>query len=240
MRQYWEGKKVKLAVLFSGGKDSTYALHLSKKEGHDIACLLSMIPGNPESHMFHTPNIELSAMQASAIGLPYERFETRGEKEVEVEDLKSAIAAVKGKYGIDGIVSGAIASNYQKGRIDRICLELGLVNRAPLWGAAAGEYLRRFLSDGFKTIFTAVSADGLGPEWLGRELDDASLSELEKLGEKYRLNVSLEGGEAETFVIDGPIFRKSIKVLESEKLWQGGSGILKIRKAELVASKKAF
>lgn len=231
---------MKLAVLFSGGKDSTYAAYLSKKEGHEIACLLSMIPGNPESHMFHTPNIELSALQASAIGLPYERFETRGEKEVEVEDLKRAIAVVKEKYGIEGIVSGAIASNYQKGRIDRICLELGLVNKAPLWGAVPGEYLRKFLADGFKAIFTAVSADGLGPEWLGRELDGASLSELEKLGEKYRLNVSLEGGEAETFVINGPIFKKSIIIRESEKLWQEGAGILKIRKAELVASKKAF
>lgn len=232
---------MKLAVLFSGGKDSTYAAYLSEKEGHEIACLLSMIPGNPESHMFHTPNIELSALQASAIGLPYERFETKGEKEIEVEDLKRAISAVKEKYGIGGIVSGAIASNYQKGRIDRICLELGLVNRAPLWGSAPGEYLRRFLADGFRAIFTAVSADGLGPEWLGRELDLAALLELEKIGEKYRLNVSLEGGEAETFVTDGPIFKNGwISILESEKAWQGGSGILKIRKAELVAGKKAF
>lgn len=231
---------MKLAVLFSGGKDSTYAAYLSENEGHEIACLLSMIPGNPESHMFHTPNIELSALQASAIGLPYERFETKGEKEVEVEDLKAAIAAVKEKYGIEGIVSGAIASNYQKGRIDRICLELGLVNRAPLWGSPPGAYIRRFIADGFKAIFTAVSADGLGPEWLGRELDTKALEELEKIGEKYRLNVSLEGGEAETFVIDGPIFRNgSVRILESEKVWQGGSGILKIRNAVL-AGKKAF
>lgn len=230
---------MKLAVLFSGGKDSTYSIYLAKKEGHEIACLLSMIPGNPESHMFHTPNIELTALQASAICLPYERFETKGEKEVEVEDLKSAISIVKEKYGVGGIMSGAIASNYQKGRIDRLCLELGLVNKAPLWGSAPGEYLRRFIADGFEAIFTAVSADGLGPEWLGRRLDAGALEELEKIGEKYRLNVSLEGGEAETFVTDGPIFRKSVRIVESEKLWQGGSGILKIRKAEL-AGKKLF
>lgn len=229
---------MKVAVLFSGGKDSTYSIHLAKKEGHEIACLLSMIPGNPESHMFHTPNIELSALQASAIGLPYERFETKGEKEVEVEDLKRAISTVKEKYRIEGIVSGAIASNYQKGRIDRICLELGLVNKAPLWGSLPDKYLRRFLADGFEAIFTAVSADGLGPEWLGRTLDEKALEELEKLGEKYRLNVSLEGGEAETFVTDGPTFRNGmIRILESEKVWQGGSGILKIRKAELVGKK---
>lgn len=230
---------MKVAVLFSGGKDSTYAAHLAAKAGHKLACLLSMIPGNPESHMFHTPNIELTALQASAIGLPYERFETKGEKEIEVEDLKRAISAVKEKYGIGGLVSGAIASNYQKGRIDRICLELGLENVAPLWGSVPGEYLRRFLADGFRAIFTAVSAEGLGPEWLGRALDLSALEELEKLGEKYSLNVSLEGGEAETFVFDGPIFKKCIKILESEKVWQAGSGILRIKAAELV-NKKVF
>lgn len=225
---------MKVAVLFSGGKDSTYAAYLAAKEGHTIACLLSMIPGNPESHMFHTPNIELTSLQASAIGFPYERFETKGEKEVEVEDLKSAITIVREKYGIEGLISGAIASNYQRGRIDRICLELGLANITPLWGAAPGDYLRRFLRDGFKAVFTAVSAEGLGPEWLGRELDLQALEELEKLGEKYRLNVSLEGGEAETFVLDGPLFYRSrIRILKAEKMWQSGSGVLRIKKATL-------
>lgn len=225
---------MKAVVLFSGGKDSTYAAYLAAKEGHAIACLLSMIPGNPESHMFHTPNIELTALQASAIGLPYERFETKGEKEVEVEDLKRALSALKEKYGFDGLVSGAVASNYQRGRLGRICMELGLADIAPLWGAAPGSYLRRFLRDGFKAIFTAVSAEGLGPEWLGRALDLSALEELEKLGEKYRLNVSLEGGEAETFVLDGPLFYRSrIRILKAEKMWQSGSGVLRIEKAAL-------
>lgn len=52
-----------------------------------------------------------------------------------------------------------------------------------------------------------------------------------KLLEKY---IGGKGGEYETFVLDCPIFSKRIKIIESEKIYEGNSGILEIKKVELV------
>ncbi|MBN2142324.1 hypothetical protein JW711_03250, partial [Candidatus Woesearchaeota archaeon] len=106
---------MKLAVLFSGGKDSTLALKYARDgdksgPGDSVVCLISLISKNPESFMFHTPNISLTKLQAEAIGLPLIEQETMGEKEKELEDLKRAIERAKVEFGAEGIVTGAVES----------------------------------------------------------------------------------------------------------------------------------
>ncbi|MEA3255567.1 MAG: diphthine--ammonia ligase, partial [Candidatus Altiarchaeota archaeon] len=110
---------MKLAALTSGGKDSLYAIYLAKKKGGDIKYLLSMKPQSSESYMFHHPNIELTGLQAELMEIPLITEETEGVKEEELKDLKRLISRVKDD--VDGVLTGAIASNYQRERIDKIC-----------------------------------------------------------------------------------------------------------------------
>lgn len=221
------------AVLFSGGKDSTMAAYKAMKDGWKVEYLLSMHSENPHSYMFHVPNIHLTHLLSQAMELPLIQAETPGEKEKELEDLKQAMINLK-KNGVETIFTGAIHSDYQKSRIDGLCDEIGLESIAPLWHQKPLEYMQEVVDLGFKVIITSVSAEGLDESWLGRVIDEELLEELKVLNERYGLHMAFEGGEAETLVLDGPIFKKRLKILDSEKIWDRDSGHLLIKGAELV------
>jgi diphthine-ammonia ligase len=220
---------MRIAALCSGGKDSAYALWLSIKQGHEVAYIVAMIPARGNSWMFHQSNIHLIDLFAECAGLPLVKGETSGEKESEVDDLKGTLKALD----IKGIVSGGIASNYQKRRIDEICRELGLSHLAPLWGKEQAKLLQEMIDAQFEIIFTSVSAQGLGENWLGRKLDEESLRDLIAVNQRYKVNVSGEGGEYESLVLDAPFFSKRIVVLEATRVWKGDCGHLLISKAEI-------
>lgn len=219
-----------VAALFSGGKDSTYAIYLAQQRGWDVSRLITLVPTKGESHMFHIPNIGLCAMLAEAMGIEHAAFDTMGEEEKEMEDLRKAL----GGLGVEGIITGAIASDYQATRIDRLCHELGMRSYSPLWRWKQADVLNGILSAGFKVMIVGVYADGMGKEWLGRELDAAALSELDALAAKNRMNVSGEGGEFETLVLDGPNFSQRLEIEESETVWHGTNGEYLVKKARLV------
>ena len=132
---------MKLAVLFSGGKDSTYAMYLVKKQGHEISCVISVISENKESYMFHTPSIEKTEKQAKVMGIPLLTKKTKGVKEDELKDLEEVIKTAIKKYEIKGIVTGALHSDYQSSRIQKICDELKIKCINPLWHKNEFEYL---------------------------------------------------------------------------------------------------
>ncbi len=224
---------MRLAALFSGGKDSTFAVYMALKEGHSVEVLLSMKPKSAESFMFHYPNVSLTELQAGAMEIPLHSRETLGVKEEELEDLKTALKELKKEKGIEGVVSGALASNYQKKRIDSLCAGLGLKSFAPLWGKNQKAFLKELLEKNFEVLIVAVAAKGLGEEWLGRRLDEKAVHELAELEEKFQLNPAGEGGEFESLVIDCPLFKKKLKIIEAEKSWTGAGGEYKIKKAEL-------
>src|SRR3989304_9417303 len=115
---------MKLGVLFSGGKDSTFAAWKAMQK-EKVVCLITVVSENEESYMFHTPNIALAELQAKAMDLPIVVQKTKGEKERELADLRKAIKQAKLIYNIRGIVTGAIASTYQAKRIQKICDEIG-------------------------------------------------------------------------------------------------------------------
>jgi uncharacterized protein (TIGR00290 family) len=116
---------MRLGVLFSGGKDSTLALHMAS-ETDVVACLITVVSHNKESYMFHTPNVDVTALQAEALGLPMVRVETEGQKEAELANLEDAIRQAKSQHGIEGVVTGAVESVYQASRVQRICNVLDL------------------------------------------------------------------------------------------------------------------
>lgn len=217
---------MKLAALVSGGKDSIFAMYAMKQKCHQITHILTMMPTREDSYMFHHPNVHLTAMQAELMGIPQIIGKTKGEKEKELKDLEALIAKVKGK--VDGIVTGALYSNYQKVRIDAIAKKLGLKSEAPLWNIDLKHYWNLLLENKFEVIITAVAAEGLDESWLGRKIDEKAVSELIKISEKNKINIAGEGGEFETFVLDCPLFSKRIEIIEARKVWKGNSGVYNI------------
>jgi len=208
---------MRLACLFSGGKDSTFAVWYMLSQGHGVE-LVSVLP-EPESLMFHVPNISLAPLFARAMGLPLSTVKVSHESELTA--LSSLLSSLK----VDGVVSGALASDYQKTRIERICYSLNLRSFAPLWHVSPDAYMSTLLSADFKIIFSAVASDGLGPSWLGRSLDQSAVTDLKKLP----LHLCGEGGEYETLVLDAPFFKKSLKITEAKKSWDGSSGELSVK-----------
>lgn len=225
---------MKVGCLISGGKDSWYAaFQVSKK--YELSCLITIKAKRADSYMFHVPNIDLVKKQVECTNIPLIDMPSSGVKEEELEDLKNAIELAKIQYKIEGVVAGALKSNYQKERIEKICGELGLELIAPLWGKDEDYYMHELLLSRFDTIIVGVAADGLGESWLGRKIDARTLQDLRKIKRLKRISIMGEGGEYETFVLDCPLFKKRIKVIESEKKMDGEfSGVLKIKSVEVV------
>ncbi len=221
-----------VAVLFSGGKDSTMALYYAIKEKEDVKYLLSMKSKNDESYMFHVPNIHMTDLLSEALDIPIISAQTDGIKEDELEDLKREFVNLK-SLGVEAIYTGALYSVYQKSRIERLGDEVGLKIISPYWHVDELEYMREIVSLGFKIIVCGVAAWGLDETWLGRVIDDNAIDELIRLHDKYRIDLAFEGGEAETLAIDGPIFKKKIKILKDKKEWHLDSGVYIIEDAIL-------
>lgn len=203
---------MKLAILFSGGKDSTLATYLTKKQGYEIKCLISIISKNQDSYMFHTPKIELTKEQSKLMNLPIISQETKGDKELELKDLELAIKEAIKKYQIEGIVTGAVESVYQASRVQKICDKLNIECFNPLWQKDQIELLEDILRNKFEVIITKVAAEGLTDEHIGRKLDKKLIKELIILKEKYQINPAGEGGEFETLVINCPMFKSKLKL----------------------------
>jgi len=220
---------MRVAVLVSGGKDSVLALHHILNKGYAVKCLVSMIPLRADSWMFHYPNIRLTDMLAKAVGIPLIKAETSGVKEKEVQDLKRLI----NKLDVEGVVSGAIASSYQKTRIDTVCRQLELKSVTPLWHEDPLDILKEILELNFEVVITGVYAYGFDRQWLGKKIDEDAVDALVRLNKKYQTSIVGEGGEYETLVLDAPFFKKRIKILESETIWENQGGYLSITRAKL-------
>jgi len=224
---------MKLGVLFSGGKDSVFACRMAM-EKNQVACLITLVSDNPDSYMFHTPNIRHTDLQAKAMSIPLLTWPTHGIKEEELADLSAALAAARKIYAIQGIVTGAIESVYQAARVQRICRDLGLWCYNPLWQTNQIDYLRRLLQEDFSIIVSGVYAYPFDATWLGAQLTQERIQMLERLQQKYRINPSGEGGELETFVLNGPIFGKRIEIMKASQSYANYRGQFVIEEMRLV------
>jgi ABC transporter with metal-binding/Fe-S-binding domain ATP-binding protein len=225
---------MKLAALFSGGKDSTYAIYLAKKLGHTVDVLLTLYPHSDESHLLHFPNIAFTHLQAESMKIPQliEKT-TSNDSKNESEKLNSLITLAKENYAIEGIVHGGIMSEYQKDNFSLVCKKHQLKIISPLWKKEPKSYMRELLDENFKFIISTVSSDGLNDSWLGRTLDENDLIELQKLQTIFSFNLNFEGGEAETFVLNCPLFEKPLLIQDSTTEWDGYRGRFEILEAKL-------
>jgi ABC transporter with metal-binding/Fe-S-binding domain ATP-binding protein len=216
------------ACLFSGGKDSTLALHKVINSGIKIDLLITFLSENKFSYMFHYPNAKQTSLQAEALGIKQIFIKTEGKKEEELKDLEKALV----ENNITLLITGATFSRYQADRIKAITDKHKMENIAPLWHIDPIAELNE-LSENFDVIISAVAADGLNETHLGRKIDKNLIEELKVLNKKNGINLVFEGGEAESFVLDGPLFKKRIKIIKAKKEWNGERGVFEIQEAVL-------
>ena len=229
---------MKLAALFSGGKDSTFAISCAQEMGHCIVCLITMHPKADDSVLFHYPNSWVTEYLADAMQLPLIECQVWGHsKEDEMEALEETILQAKSTYGINGIVHGGISSNYQKQAFERVCARQRIEAVAPLWNLESETYLNELIRRDFRIIIAGVSAMGLESEWLGRELDREAVAELVSLSKRCKFNLTFEGGEAETLVVDCPLYHKQLQIKTAAAYWDGQRGIFEIQDIALIEKK---
>jgi len=220
---------MRVAALFSGGKDSIYSIYITQQYGWEISHLVSLMPENINSWMFHGVNIHLTKLLSKALDIPIVYESTPGEKEKELNDLKKVLE----KLDIDGVISGAISSEYQRTRIEKICHMVGIKSFTPIWHKKQRQLLEEELQAGFKIMIVSVSTNGLDKSWLGRTIDENCIKELVSLQTRYKINIAGEGGEYETLVLDGPILKKKIVLENVEVEWKRDHGMLIVKKARL-------
>jgi ABC transporter with metal-binding/Fe-S-binding domain ATP-binding protein len=229
MRSILQRVLMKVSALFSGGKDSTYAVYLVQQQGWEVVSLLTVVPKAEDSYMFHYPNIAWTRLQAESMGIPIKYKESSGEKEKELADVEELMRG----ENVDGFVCGAIASDYQWSRLNEICHRLGKPLHAPLWRKDQVTLLEDMVHAGFRFMISGVYAQGFDEGWLGKTITDHSINELKRLRDKYRISPSGEGGEIETFVLDAPNFSKSVHIDEAQTCWAKTSGTFVIHSASL-------
>ena len=225
---------MKLACFFSGGKDSTYAIHLAKKQGHDVVCLLSIFAKSEESHLLHYPNLRWTKLQSESMNIPQLTIiSNSNETSDELIVMEKLLQNAKEQFQIDGLVHGGIKSKFQKEKFETLCLKLNLVSIAPLWETNPKEYMNQLLDSNFHFMMVTVSSDGLDEQWLGKLITQSDIEVLNNLSDKFGFNLNFEGGESETFVLDCPLFSNPIQINQFTKNWDGYRGRFEIVDAEL-------
>ncbi|MEC8874514.1 MAG: diphthine--ammonia ligase [Candidatus Thermoplasmatota archaeon] len=249
---------MRVAVLASGGKDSTYATWWALMQGWNVECLITVHVTGADSMMFQLNGAGIAALQAASAGIPWLPVLTTGVPESEISDLETSLRGdwgscnafleawpeeweepdeleiYEGPLAVDALVVGALRSDYQKTRIERMCDRLGIISFCPLWHHPAEEHMASFVNHGFDVRFASVSAEGIDGGWLGRRLDEDALSELRILSERHRFNLDGEGGEFETIVVDGPHMKRTIKCV-AEPQWDGRRGVWNVLSANISA-----
>ncbi len=214
---------MKSVALFSGGKDSFLSALIASEQGLDVSHCVTIDPAE-HSMMFHYPNTRAADLSAKLLGL--------GVKHVREERFAAELASLE-KDGVQAVISGAIASEYQKTRIERLCTELGLVSYTPLWRKRQDLVLKKVIESGMKAMVVSVSAEGLGEGDLGTTINSDFIEKMAHLNDRIGINMAGEGGEYETYVF-GLEGRGMVSIDSSNLRWQGSGGYLLIESAHFL------
>lgn len=225
-----------MAGLFSGGKDSTFAIFKTTlQKQHDLCCIVMMHPSSDDSLLFHYPTTNLLSKISNVIGVPViEHSCNVSEKNYEVRELTHLIKKAVEEFSVDGLINGCISSRFQLDIFQDICDKLNVRLVSPLWNIDSDYYYEQLLGQGFEIMITRVAALGLDSSWLGKIITKDNFSTLKKLSLKYQFNMTFEGGEAETLVLDCPLYKKRIYIKDHTITWDGIRGMFEILDIDLI------
>ena len=215
--------------MYSGGKDSTFAMYLAEQMGHEIVCLVTVRPEDRASWIFHTPNLSVVPVMAEAMGKELVTVPSDGTEEGDMDAMRKVLSGLD----IDGIVVGALWSDYQWDRMNLICGDLGLYVLAPLWRKDQDTVYDEMVSAGVEAVIVGVFAEGLDGKWLGRRLDAETKRELCMLRDRYGISIMGEGGEYESMTLDSPMHLKRLVIDGSEKRMERNAGTFEVTSIRL-------
>jgi len=210
---------MKVFVSWSGGKDSSLACYKAMLDGFEVSHLLNLLAEDGKRERAHGTRPFLLKLQSEAIGIPI--VQVNASWEGYEEKFKPAVEKLKVE-GVEGGVFGDIDLIEHREWVERVCEDLGIEPIIPLWGHDPGDIVQEFIEEGFEAI---VVATRIKEDWLGRRFDESFIEELKK----YNFHLSGESGEYHTFVIDGPIFKRRIRVREAERVHVGENRFLDIK-----------
>jgi ABC transporter with metal-binding/Fe-S-binding domain ATP-binding protein len=199
------------AALTSGGKDSILSCQKAIDSGKDLRYLVTARPKNRDSYMFHSANLDVVPVIAEVSGREYVEILTDGEKEAELADLEAGLAGLD----IEGVIAGAVASQYQADRVKAITDKLGLELFTPLWHMDTEELLRE-VAQRMDARIIVTAAEGLDESFLGAKIDDELIRRLKAVEKIRRINLAGEGGEYESITLNAPFYSRPITFTTSE------------------------
>src|SRR3989338_6475238 len=224
---------MRVAILFSGGKDSCQAVKWALDNGHNVEALIAIKPKNSEAYIWHYPTVEWSILQAQSMGIPLILAKT---DDIGAETEANVLNKVFEKLKVDAVILGGVGlQKTQINAVKEIAKKFGIKVLVPYEKLSSEELLDEELKSGFDIRITDVAVDGLGPDWIGKKQGFETKNDLERLSEKFGFDILFEGGSANTFVVDAPFFKKKIEIIDSEKIWDSktSSGYLEIKNAVL-------
>lgn len=207
---------MRLAALTSGGKDSILAIQKALDAGHTVTHMITVVPENKESYMFHSANLSAVRVMAERAGMEYLEIPSAGEKEAEISDMQEGIRGLD----TEGLIVGAIASTYQRERVEAVCRELGLAVFAPLWGMSPADVVSE-VAERMDARIVVTAADGLGDNVIGKQIDADLIRVLDAVAAKRRIHIAGEGGEYESLVFNAPFFSSPLNAEDMQIVSEG-------------------
>lgn len=216
---------MRLASLYSGGKDSSFSLYVAEQSGHEVPYLVNIVPQDRASWIFHTPNLNVVPTLAEAMGKEVILGSSTGEEDSDMEGLRRALEGLD----IDGVVTGAVWSDYQWDRMNLVCGDLGLKVISPMWRKDQDMLMEQIIDSGIRAVIVGCYAEGFDESWLGRPINHDTLKELKALRSKYGISIMGEGGEYESMTLYIPGFSHGFEIAEAEKEWKRNDGTLRVK-----------
>ncbi|MBO5600261.1 MAG: diphthine--ammonia ligase [Candidatus Methanomethylophilus sp.] len=216
---------MRLASLYSGGKDSSFSLYVAEQCGHEVPYLVNIVPQDRASWIFHTPNLNVVPTLAEAMGKEVILGSSTGEEDSDMEGLRRALEGLD----IDGVVTGAVWSDYQWDRMNLVCGDLGLKVISPMWRKDQDMLMEQIIDSGIRAVIVGCYAEGFDESWLGRPINHDTLKDLKALRSKYGISIMGEGGEYESMTLYIPGFSHGFEIAEAEKEWKRNDGTLRVK-----------
>lgn len=228
-----------VAILYSGGKDSTFAMQHARQKGWNIRYLISVKPTRKDCFLFHYATVEQTKDLAKMLGIPHFYVKCKvADPAKEANIVKEVVESNQKKLRIDAVMLGGTGLQETQLRSIQIALRPLKVDA---FASHAGEehdlVMEDMLKNGYEIMITQIASDGL-KEWLGKKITKENFSQLKKDSVKYGFHIGFEGGYADTLVLDCPMFTKRLVPEDISILFEDDyCGHVEIRKYRLEEKK---
>lgn len=202
-----------VAILYSGGKDSTFAIQHAREKGWSIKYLISVKPTRKDCFLFHYATIEQTRELAKILQIPHFYVKCKMADPVkEAEIVKKIVESNQRKLKIDAVVLGGTGlQETQLKSIQNALRPLKIDAFASHAGDDHDMIMEEMLKNGYEILITQIASDGL-KEWLGKKITKENFPQLKKDSVKYGFHIGFEGGYADTLVTDCPMFSKRLVI----------------------------